>query len=83
MTGLSESVAKSLDPEIDEKRRAAAEAAWGGGAPADPPEDSGKQAAMDGASHGGSNPAKEPGSLAGLSVEELEAELARRRSTAL
>lgn len=67
LTQVTENMAKTVDPQIDQKRKASEAAAWGSNAPAAAQEE--KQQATGG----------EASSLQGLSMEDLEAELARRK----
>lgn len=64
---VTDNVAKSLDPDIERKREQSARAAWGHQQPAEAPSQQTKVVS--------SSP-----SLQGLSIEELEAELAKRKS---
>ena len=67
LTQVTENMAKTVDPQIDQKRKASEAAAWGGNAPA-------------AAQEQGQQPTRgEASSLEGLSMEQLEAELARRK----
>ena len=67
LTQVTESMAKTVDPQIDQKRKASEAAAWGSSAPAAAQEEE-------------QQPTKgEASSLQGLSMEDLEAELARRK----
>lgn len=68
MQQVDENIAKTLDPEIERRREEAAKMAWGGQAPSQPP------------SAAAAPPSSEV-PLANLSIEELEKELARRKST--
>jgi hypothetical protein len=67
MQQVDETIAKALDPEIERRREEAAKMAWGGQAP------STQEPSV--AAAAGDVP------LANLSIEELEKELARRKSS--
>ena len=67
LTQVTETMAKTVDPQIDQKRKASEAAAWGGSAPAAAQEEEQQPSR------------EEASSLQGLSMEDLEAELARRK----
>lgn len=68
MQQVDENMAKALDPEIEKRREEAAKMAWGGQAPSQPPA-------------AAAAPPSSEVPLANLSIEELEKELARRKSS--
>lgn len=75
-------MAAQMDPDIDRKRAEASAAAWGGPPPARPTDVDSVPAASADSAPATASPRESPGDkqLTALSVEELEAELARRKA---
>lgn len=69
---MTEDIAREIDPQIDAKRSEAERMAWGGATPT--------VTASTAAPAGGEGPAATGGALEGLSLEQLEQELQRRKS---
>lgn len=74
LQAATEELARQADPDIEAKRAMSADMAWGGGAAQQPAQQSTAAAGPRAAAAGKD--------LASMSVEDLEAELARRRSNA-
>eukprot|EP00191_Tetraselmis_sp_GSL018_P001627 CAMPEP_0177604978 /NCGR_PEP_ID=MMETSP0419_2-20121207/16431_1 /TAXON_ID=582737 /ORGANISM="Tetraselmis sp., Strain GSL018" /LENGTH=206 /DNA_ID=CAMNT_0019099047 /DNA_START=326 /DNA_END=946 /DNA_ORIENTATION=+ len=72
LQGIRDDVAKEMDPDIEQKRAAAAAAAWGGPPPA--------VLAADAAAPAPEEPKAK--SLSEMTVEELQAEIAKRKAEA-
>ena len=79
---VSEQMAQQLDPDIDRRRAESARMAWGDTSNADSSQSSNESQELDRAPKSDSSvaPKAKGSSMEGMSIEELEAELARRRN---
>lgn len=85
LQAVTDDIAASIDPEIERKREQSAAAAWGGAAPseASAAELGGDSGGSGGAEGGGGGGGGAPKSALGeLSLEDLQAELERRKQAA-
>ena len=82
LQAVTDDIAASIDPEIERKRERSAAAAWGGAAPSEASSvelggDNGDSGGAESGGGGASKPA-----LGELSLEDLQAELERRKQAA-